>query len=270
MSDMIHHDVRRVDGRTETPTNEPHFGPVTYTIQVLSSEPGAGGRELRTVLFRRTSSDESIEISAETDAPNLLAKLPDLLDAALEIQRALWPAQRTVSKLSSSFFPLLAEESRLVRLLTTPDAQREPADLERRRVAREAMIVRDVAWEAIRHVLPPERRGEIDSLVKLHETPSDLVQSMNAIAGLIERMLADPAEAAALALVDIDELYAAALRRQAAALDASERDAVDTKREREPKRGVLRLIGMAYRALRTDAFLAVFDAASPPRTRGRA
>lgn len=87
---------------------------VTYTIKVLSTQPGEGGRELRTVLFRRTSGGESIEISAETDAPNLFARLPDFLDAAMEIQRSRRSAQRPESALPSGF----AEESRLLRWLT--------------------------------------------------------------------------------------------------------------------------------------------------------
>lgn len=162
MDDMLQSDaVRRSDEGTESTHDEARFGSVTYTIKVLSTEPGVDGRELSTVLFSRTSREESIELSAQTDTPNLLAKLPDLLDAALEIQRALWPAQRTVSRLPASFFPLLAEESRLVRSLTEHDA----------------------------HASGPANNG------------------------------------------------------------------------------VLRLIGMAYRALRTEAFLVVPDATAPPRAR---
>ena len=73
--------------------------PVTYTLKVLSTTPDD---ERRTVLFQRLGEGETIEISAEIDSPNLLARLPEFLDAALEIQKALWPAQRTVSKLPSS------------------------------------------------------------------------------------------------------------------------------------------------------------------------
>jgi hypothetical protein len=100
------------------PAGERSLGPVTYTIKVLSTARGPRGEALRTVLFQRTSPGESIEISAETDAPNLLAKLPDLLEAALDLQRALRPAQRTVSRLPASSSRLLAEESRRVRWLT--------------------------------------------------------------------------------------------------------------------------------------------------------
>jgi hypothetical protein len=92
---------------------------VTYTLKVLSSDAGDG---LRTVLFQRISDGESIEISAQTDAENLLSKLPEFLEAALEIRRALWPAQRTVSRLPSSFFPLLTEESGRLRRLCDAEA----------------------------------------------------------------------------------------------------------------------------------------------------
>ncbi len=243
-------------------------GPVTYTIKVLSDGAGEDAGGMRTVLFRRTSAGESIEISAETDAPNLLAKLPDLLEAALSIQRALWPAQRTISGLRSGFFPRLAEESRRVRWLTEgdhgPTGHRE---IERRRLVREAMIVRDVAWEALRHVLPPERRAEVDALVAVHETPAELAASMESIAALVDRMLGDEADAVILAACDIDAAYAAALRRQAAMLRAAEASA--GPRETAPeRRGVLRLIGMAYRALSTEAFLTVARASAPPRARG--
>ena len=231
-------------------------GGVTYTIKVISSAAGADGRVVRTVLFSRTSHGESIEMSAETDAPNLLAKLPDFLDAAMDLSRSLWPAQRTISRLPSSFFPRFAEEARLLRWLTEGAAGTEQAELERRRVEREALIVRDVAWEAIRSVLPAERRREVDALVGFHETADDLAVSMEAIASLIESMLGDAEDAALLAACDVDAMYAAALRRHAVVVRAlaapAETGDVDGKGPR-----VLRLIGAAYRALRTDAFMAL-------------
>jgi hypothetical protein len=92
-------------------------GPVTYTIKVLSAAE-RGGKRLRTVSFQRTSAGESIEISAQTDATNLLAELPFLLEAALEIQRTLRPAQRAVSRSRAGFLPSVVEELRLVRWLT--------------------------------------------------------------------------------------------------------------------------------------------------------
>src|SRR5262245_11853960 len=70
-------------------------GAVTYTLKVLSVTPSeTNGAPLRTVLFQRIGEGEAIEISAEIESPDLLAQLPEFLDAALEIQKALWPAQR--------------------------------------------------------------------------------------------------------------------------------------------------------------------------------
>src|SRR4051812_31553596 len=85
---------------------------VTYTLKVISREgDGASGRGLRTVLFQRISAGEAIEISAETDAPNLLEKLPDFIDAALEIQRALGAAPHHEGAALPGGTPVLAEES---------------------------------------------------------------------------------------------------------------------------------------------------------------
>ncbi len=245
--------------------------PVTYAIKVLSQGPGEG---TRTVLFRRTSGGDSIEISAETDARDVFAELPDLLEAALSLQRALWPAQRTVGALPASFFPLLAEESRLVRrLFEGSGAGAGGRAIERRRVAREAMIVRDVAWEALRGALPPARRAEVDALVGLHETDAELARSSEAIAAFLEEMLAGAGRVVAGALVagGLDAAYAAALRRQAARLRAAEHEAGSPARRADAPRGrgLLRLIGMAYRALRTEAFVTVPDAGAPPRARAR-
>jgi hypothetical protein len=250
------------------PRPTPHAAEVTYTIRVLSTEKKDDGREVKTVLFSRTSNGETIEISAETDSPNLLAKLPDLLDAAMDLQRSLWPAQRTISRLPSSFFPKLAEESRLLRHLTDTAPDDEQRELSRRRVYREAMIVRDVAWEAIRKVLPPERRPDVDSLVAMHESAPELATSMDAMAALIDAMLGDPEDVAILAACDIDTLYAAALRRHATVLRAVESEtALPT--DPSPRPRVLKLIGMAYRALRTDSFLALSHAEAPPRVVAR-
>jgi hypothetical protein len=84
---------------------------VTYTIKVLSTHEGEDGRALRRVLFRRTQGGESIEIRAETDAPNLFAHLPDFLDAAMELQRTLGPGRPAPGARSE-------EESRRLRWLT--------------------------------------------------------------------------------------------------------------------------------------------------------
>jgi hypothetical protein len=280
MNDIVSADVRRSgDAVSGTPLHAPRaeegqggLGPVTYAIKVLSQGPGEGGRALRTVLFRRTSVGDSIEISAETDARDLLAELPDLLDAALSLQRALWPAQRTVGGLPVSFFPLLAEEARLVRRLFEGGGRGAGgAAIERRRLTREAMIVRDVAWEALRGALPPERRAEVDALVGASESEEELARSSDAIAAFVEGMLAGAEGALALSTIGLDAAYAAALRRQAAVLRAAMREAGPLgERGGAPRgRGVLRLIGMAYRALCTEAFLTVTDAGTPPRARRR-
>jgi hypothetical protein len=282
MNELLGSDVSNTrEAVSQTPHHPPldgaRPGPVTYAIKVLSRlsrEPAEGGGALSTVLFQRTSEGDTIEISAETDAENLLAELPELLDAALSLHRALWPAQRTVGKLPASFFPLLAEESRLVRRLTEGGGAPGGAPgraIERRRVAREAMIVRDVAWEVLRNVLPPERRAEVDALIAFHETEDDLARSMEAIAALVEAMLEDAGDAVVLSACDIDAAYAAALRRHAAALRVAMRAPGEGAADEEAPRGrgVLRLIGMAYRALRTEAFMTVAHAAAPPRARGR-
>ena len=231
----------------------------TFTIRVLGSHRRENGREIRTVLFSRTSHGETIEISAETDSPNLVAKLPDFLDAAMDLQRKL--AQRRSSSLPSSFFPRFADESRLLRFLTDGRPSAERSEMERRRVTREATIVRDVAWEAIRRVLPPARQREIDALVGADETMDDLAASMDAVAAFIDAMLGDPEDVAILAACDIDTVYAAALRRHATVLRASMSEAEDGGDERGgPRPRVLRLIGMAYRARKADAFMAVGSA----------
>lgn len=227
---------------------------VTYTLKVISNDAEGG---LRTVLFRRVSDGEAIEISAQTDAENLLAKLPEFLEAALEIQRALWPAQRTVSRLPSSFFPRFTEESRRVRRLAAPDGASERQEIVRRQNIREAMIVRDVAWEALHSALGPRRRHEIDALPSAHEPPLALADSMERIAAYIERLLRSPEDAGILVACDIDAAYAASLRRHAGRIREAE-GALPAPEEPAPRRrGFLRLIGTAYRALRTEAFMTV-------------
>ena len=229
--------------------------PVTYTLKVLSTTPGD---ERRTVLFQRLGAGESIEISAEVDTPNLLARLPEFIDAALEIQKALWPAQRTVSRLSSSFFPRIAAESRLLRSLAWgADSTTPTSAIERARAVREAMIIRDVAWEALRDVVGPRRRGEIDALVTASETPEQIADSMSAVAAYLDRMLADPRDAAILAVTDLDAAYSLALRRAAAVLHAHRDEAAPASHEPGSRLRRLRLIGMAYRALGTEAFMTV-------------
>jgi hypothetical protein len=100
------------ESRPSLPASPDGFGPVTYTLKVVCT--GTGDAARRTVLFQRRTAGDAIEISAETDAPNLLAQLPDLLDAAFSVERALGrdPGARPSS------FPSFPEESRLLRRLT--------------------------------------------------------------------------------------------------------------------------------------------------------
>lgn len=200
-----------VDARRPAPGTS-----VTYTIKVLDSVATEGGQAVQRVLFSRVAGGEVIEIRAETDGGNLLAKLPELLDAALEIQRSVWVAQRTVARLPAGCLPRLVEESRLLRWLTLGPLDAEDRELER--VLREARLLRDVAWEAIRAVLPQERHREVDALAGLEEQPAELAAGLDGIATLIEGMLGDPEDSALMAACDIDGGYAASLRRQAAAL----------------------------------------------------
>ena len=79
---------------------------------------------------------------------------------------------------------------------------------------------------------------------------------MEAIAAYLDRMLADRRDAAVLAVADLDAAYSLALRRAAAVLDAQREETAPEGAE-GARRSSLRLIGMAYRALDTEAFMAV-------------
>lgn len=123
MIDMPNSDVQPsreiVSETTVLPSaHQASSGPVTYTLKVLSSGRDPQGNEVRTVLFQRASAREAIEISVETDAHNLLAEIPDLLEAALQLQGSLRPAGRTTLPAT---LPLLGDESRLVRRLAEGD-----------------------------------------------------------------------------------------------------------------------------------------------------
>jgi hypothetical protein len=110
------------DPTAETSSETAPSGTVTYTIRVLSSLPDEDGRPVRRVLFSRTAGGEMIEIHAETDAANLLAELPDLLDAAMAVQASLPPAARAPRRPGHA--ARLAEESRRLRQLAQGDAPR--------------------------------------------------------------------------------------------------------------------------------------------------
>jgi hypothetical protein len=231
---------------------------VTYTLKVISSAgEGADGGGLRTVLFQRISDGEAIEISAETDAPNLLSKLPEFVEAALEIQRALGATSHHEETAPPGGTLVLAEESRRLRFLTGDhEGVRTRRDLEQQASFREAMIARDIAAEALRSALGRRRRVEIDALLFLHETPAALCESMDRIAAYIDRGLKDSKDAALLLACDIDAAYALSLRRRAAALRDLESTPPATPEDEPKKRGLLRLIGTAYRAIRAEASLA--------------
>ena len=106
------------------------IGMVTYTIKVLSTGRDARGEPVRTVLFQRTSPGEHLEICAEIDASNLLAGLPDLLEAAFDLQR------RELSRLHVSHL----EEACRVRRLTLGEGRDAP---------RRAGPVRLVGWRGL-------------------------------------------------------------------------------------------------------------------------
>ena len=124
MTDALLGDVHALEETVSESTLHGGKGPVTYTIKVLSAARGSGEDARRTVLFRRTMGGESIELSAETCAQNLLAELPFFLEAALEIQRASspFPPRRPPGSL-----PHEAEASRLLRWLTMGETA--PTDL---------------------------------------------------------------------------------------------------------------------------------------------
>lgn len=228
---------------------------VTYTFKVLST--GSGESEaagaLRTVLFQRIRGGEAIEISAETDAPNLFEQLPEFIEAAIEVQRLLGLAQgHEEAPLSEG--AELAEHERVLRLFNSDhDAIRAQRAIERQARFREVMIVRDIAADALKSALGRPRRIEIDAMIFLHETPKALCESLERIATYIERRLTDAEDAAQLVACDLDAAYATSLRKHAAALADVESATPATPEDEPKKRGRLRLIGTAYRTLPAEA-----------------
>jgi len=238
-----------------TPAEAPSMPPVTYHLKVLS-DGADGGR--RTVLFQRIAGDGSIEISAETCAPNLLADLPEFLDAALALQKAISASPGPAARPSPSALPRFTEESQRMRLLTGRERAGSAARAsERAALLREARLARDASCEALRKVIEPRRRAMLDALVSAGDTDLAIATSLEEIAAIIEERWADPGEAIALAMFDLDADYAAALLQKAAELRALASGEATKKRKRTRKRGDLRLLGMAYRALGADAFVAV-------------
>lgn len=225
---------------------------VTYTFKVLSAGAGEGeaAGAFRTVLFQRISGGEAIEISAETDAPNLFEQLPEFIEAAIEVQRLLGLAQGREGAPLSEGAEGIAEQERVLRLFNSEhgaiDAQRA---IERQARFCEVMIVRDIAADALKSALGKPRRLEIDAMIFLHETPKALCESLERIATYIEQRLKDAADAARLWACDLDAAYATSLRKHAAALADVESAPPATPEDEPKKRGRLRLIGTAYRTL---------------------
>jgi hypothetical protein len=227
---------------------------VTYTLKVLApAASGAAEGGLRTVLFRRIGDGAAIEIRAETDAPNLLARLPDFLEAALEVQRSIWPRSRVGYELSMGMLSRLAEELSGLRALADEDDEAHlRRALEQKQRIREATIVRNIAAEALVSALGPGRKPEIDALAKSQRAPAALAESLERLAAYLDQALKDPKEAGLLIACDLDAAYAASLLRHADALSAFE----NTKEGAPKRRGLLRLIGTAYRVLRAEAQMA--------------
>ncbi len=168
-----------------------------------------------------------------------------------------WPAQRTISQLPSSHFPRLAEESRLLRWLAEGAPGAEHAELERRRVMREAMIVRDVAWEAIRNVLPP-RSPPRDRHPGRPPRDARRSRRQHGCRGHADRRHARRSRGRARS--SRPATSTAPTRPRSAATPwccAPTKPTPPRPSLRRGGRACCGLIGMAYRALRTDAFLTV-------------
>ncbi len=219
---------------TRSPQEE--SAPVTYRLKVLSS-PGKGRtRPTRTILFQRIAGDESIEISAKTDASNLLAELPELLDAALAIRSALQPGERP------------SDESQRMRLLASErGAKRRARARERDALIAEARAMLATVWEALGPMLEPARRAALEVLVR-GENAMTLSTSLVAIAAELERVLDDSGEAIALGIAGVDADHAAALRKLAANVRAMEVVKTRATHDRGRSSSDLRLVGMTYRA----------------------
>jgi hypothetical protein len=261
MSDALQSEpgmIKRTPRRARPSTSAPDLPSpeVTYTFKVLSTaadEGGAGGA-LRTVLFQRISGGEAIEISAETYAENLFEQLPAFIEAAIEVQRVLGPANGRDGALLLEGAPTRAEQERVLRLFNGDrDAILAQRALERQARFREVMIARDVASNALKNALGHLRRAEIDAMLFLHETPSALCESLARIAAYIDRRLKDPGDAPLLIACDIDAAYATSLRKHAAALSELESTPPATPDDEPKRRGALRLIGTAYRTIHDEA-----------------
>ena len=120
------------------------------------------------------------------------------------------------------------------------EALRVEREREQERRFREAMIVHDLAVDALKKALGDGRRAEIDAIVSLHQTPSALCESLVRIAEHIDGRLRDPKDAALLIMCDINAAYAATLRRHAEELRGSMPPA--TPADKPKKRGLFQLL----------------------------
>jgi hypothetical protein len=235
--------------RTEKLANEGARTEVVYTFKVLSRPLEAGPR---TVLFRRVGDGEAIEIRAETSAPNLLATLPDFLEAALDLRRRLTDAAPARAAAEDSLAARLAEEAGRLRVLA--DDGDVPARRARRaqQRLREAMLVRDIAAEAITCALDRDHAEAVAETAASLPSPAGVAAALERLARRIDEALEDSRDASFLLAWELDAAYAFELRRQAALLVAEEElasSAPPSSRE-DPRagHGILRLLGAAFRA----------------------
>ncbi len=130
---------------------EPPPAEVVYTFKVLSRAAGGGPRM---VLFQRFGDGESIEICAETCAPNLLATLPDFLDAALDVRRSIRKHASLDRAAEDRLTARLAEEGRraasLARTESVPPATPEDDPKDRGRLRLLGAAFRGVSLEVPR------------------------------------------------------------------------------------------------------------------------
>lgn len=235
--------------RAEKLASEGVRAEVVYTFKVLSRPLEAGPR---TVLFRRVGDGEAIEIRAETSSPNLLATLPDFLEAALDVRRRLVDEAPPRAAAEDALEARLSEEAQRLRVLA--DDGDEPSRCARRmqQRLREAMLVRDIAAEAIASALERERAEAIAETAASLPSPAGVAAALERLARRIDEALEDSRDASSLLAWEIDAAYAFELRRQAAMLVSEEEFASSAPHSQRGDgyegRGMLRLLGAAFRA----------------------
>lgn len=236
---------RHRSSRAEKLASEGARAEVVYTFKVLSRPLEAGPR---TVLFRRVGDGEAIEIRAETSASNLLATLPDFLEAALDVRRRLIDEAPPRAAAEDALEARLSEEAERLRVLA--DDGDEPSRRTRRmqQRLREAMLVRDIAAEAIASALERERAEAIAETAASLPSPAGVAAALERLARRIDEALEDSRDASFLLAWEIDAAYAFELRRQAAMLVAEEELTSSQRSDEYEGRGILRLLGAAFRA----------------------